>query len=73
MRTYLYRLVYSKDFSGKPFEKDTRWYLKKPVDIDLMRQACEVFLGTHDFSTFRNSCDTVSKMYYILNILLISF
>lgn len=47
------------DFAGCPFEQDSRWTLRYDVDIDKMHEATKVYLGTHDYSTFRSSSDDV--------------
>jgi tRNA pseudouridine38-40 synthase len=50
-RHYLYRIV--NRHPPIPLERHRGWWVKKPLDIGAMRDAAEVFIGTHDFTTFR--------------------
>lgn len=51
-RTYLYRLLTR---SAPPIlETKKIWHVRKKFDVDAMRDAATVLLGTHDFSTFRD-------------------
>ena len=57
-RTYTYRIKVSP--SHKPpgvFEKGKVWHVVRdePLDVDTMRRAAEIFIGAHDFSSFRAS------------------
>ncbi|KAJ6841352.1 uncharacterized protein M6B38_307015 [Iris pallida] len=61
-RTYFYRL-----FSGPEplsiFEKDRAWHVNEELDILLMKKACSILVGTHDFSSFRASgCQALSPI-----------
>ena len=38
-----------------PLNRKNSWHVRKPVDVQLMRQAAEYFVGCHDFSAFRAS------------------
>ena len=35
-----------------PFLADRAWYLEAPLDLAVLRLACDPFLGTHDFTSF---------------------
>jgi tRNA pseudouridine38-40 synthase len=45
------------------------WYLPKPLDIGVMLEAAELFIGTHDFTSFRSSqCQSASPIKTIANV-----
>ena len=50
-RHYLYRVV--NRHAPVPLERHRAWWVKKPLDVDAMREAARVLIGTHDFTTFR--------------------
>lgn len=62
-RTYLYRILwicqsgereYMAEDYGSCFEVGRSWKIvSKSFDLDAMRQAADVMMGTHDFSSFR--------------------
>lgn len=64
-KTYLYRIHCSE--SKNPFLKDLALHYRRPIDIDLMREAASKFIGTHDFGSFCADCskkvDTVRTIY----------
>lgn len=41
-----------------PFERLYRYHFHHPVDLDLLRQASLLFIGTHDFTSFANAAHT---------------
>ena len=43
-----------------PLFKDRAWLIKYPLNIDGMKAAAEILLGTHDFSCFRASGSSAS-------------
>jgi len=51
-RSYVYKIISSVDLSGFPFEEENRWFLNKPLHMEKMREACSLFIGTHDFRSF---------------------
>eukprot|EP01120_Amphizonella_sp_Union-15-10_P001703 TRINITY_DN11851_c0_g1_i1.p1 TRINITY_DN11851_c0_g1~~TRINITY_DN11851_c0_g1_i1.p1 ORF type:complete len:314 (+),score=46.82 TRINITY_DN11851_c0_g1_i1:38-979(+) len=51
-RRYIYKIVNSPDLTNRPFEYDLRWYVHNPLDVELMKTACAMFVGTHNFSCF---------------------
>eukprot|EP01126_Amoeba_proteus_P039043 TRINITY_DN4098_c0_g4_i9.p1 TRINITY_DN4098_c0_g4~~TRINITY_DN4098_c0_g4_i9.p1 ORF type:complete len:256 (+),score=59.41 TRINITY_DN4098_c0_g4_i9:366-1133(+) len=53
-RSYVYKILNAEDFAGFPFENDLRWFVKKQLDVEKMQKACQVFVGTHDFTAFCN-------------------
>lgn len=64
-KTYLYRIHCSE--SKNPFLKDLALHYRRPIDIDLMREAASKFIGTHDFGSFCADCskkvNTVRTIY----------
>lgn len=48
-----------------PFLKDFAWHLWEPLEISLMQEACNHFLGTQDFAAFTNERaeDTIRTLY----------
>lgn len=49
-RTYRY-LVCNRPVPD-PFLADRAWFVEAPLDLPVLRLACDPFLGTHDFSSF---------------------
>ena len=50
-RAYEYRITNRR--SPITFNKGLSWWVPVPLDLESMRDASEVLLGKHDFSTFR--------------------
>jgi tRNA pseudouridine38-40 synthase len=49
-RVYRYTVV-NRD-APDPFLADRAWFVEHPLDLAVLRLACDPFLGTHDFSAF---------------------
>lgn len=49
-RSYRYRILNQR--LRDPFRRELTWRVAVPLDIDLMQQAGQILLGTHDFSSF---------------------
>ena len=49
-RSYRYRILNQR--LPDPFRKDHTWRVSVPLDMELMQQAGQHLLGTHDFSSF---------------------
>jgi tRNA pseudouridine38-40 synthase len=47
-RTYLYQVARRRSAFAKPFV----WWVKEPLDLDVMRTAAAAFVGMHDFESF---------------------
>lgn len=47
-----YFYLFSTDIRKNPFYGDLISYVRGPLNIDLMREACEEFMGEHDFQNF---------------------
>lgn len=50
-RTYHYRI--HNRLPPLTVDRHRSWWVKKPLDVEAMRDAATVLLGTHDFTTFR--------------------
>lgn len=64
-KTYLYKIHNSE--SKNPFSKDLALHYRRPMNIELMREAANKFVGTHDFGSFCADCskkiDTIRTIY----------
>ena len=52
-KLYVYRIINRQ--APLTFDKELAWYVKRPLDAVAMHEAAQSLLGTHDFSTFRDS------------------
>ena len=60
-RTYKY-IILNRN-SSSPLNKNRAWFIKKKLDINLIKKALKILKGTHDFSTFRaSSCQAKSAI-----------
>lgn len=50
-KIYRYRLLNTR--LANPFERNYAWQLAAPLDVELMHQAAQAVVGTHNFSAFR--------------------
>lgn len=67
-KNYVYRILHQPYPS--PFERQYAWYLRKPLEVENMRQAANYLLGEHHFGSFQGSgCNTKNpvKTIYKLN------
>lgn len=53
---YRYTIVNSRIHA--PFRLRYAWFIRKPLNLDAMRQGAEILLGTHDFSAFEGKNTT---------------
>ncbi len=64
---YCYSIVNSRIHD--PFQLRYAWFIRKPLDLEAMRQGAAILLGTHDFSAFEGQNTTpmnpVKTMYAI--------
>ncbi|HEV2364492.1 MAG TPA: tRNA pseudouridine(38-40) synthase TruA [Caulobacteraceae bacterium] len=60
-RHYLYRIL---NRPGPPaLERGRVWWIARPLDAGAMREAAQVLVGRHDFSTFRDAaCQAASPV-----------
>jgi len=60
-RTYQYIIINRQ--SPLTLQKNKAWHIQKKLNIEEMKKAVKVLLGTHDFSTFRaSSCGAKSPV-----------
>ena len=60
-RTYKY-IILNRN-SPSPLNKNRAWFIKKKLDINLIKKALKILKGTHEFSTFRaSSCQAKSAI-----------
>ena len=52
-RIYKYKIINRKNFLV--LDKNKAWLVKKKLNINLMKKAVKLFLGTHNFNAFRSS------------------
>ena len=50
-RMYLYRVLNRE--APPALDQGRVWHVKKPLDVDAMREAAQALIGYHDFTTFR--------------------
>ena len=60
-RIYKYIILNQQECS--PFYFNRAWHIRKKLNVDLMAEASKIFLGKHDFSSFRSSdCQALSPI-----------
>ncbi|WOC16702.1 tRNA pseudouridine(38-40) synthase TruA [Pseudochrobactrum sp. MP213Fo] len=60
-RHYLYRIVNRR--TPLALEANRAWWVSKRLDADVMQEAAQLLIGTHDFTTFRSSqCQSKSPV-----------
>jgi tRNA pseudouridine38-40 synthase len=60
-KLYVYRVINRGGLLA--LDKNRAWHVKRPLDVEAMREAARHLLGHHDFSTFRASeCQAKSPM-----------
>ena len=58
-----YRYVVVNRRASLVFERGLAWLVKAPLSVDPMREAAQVMIGRHDFSTFRDAqCQASSPL-----------
>ena len=68
-RTYEYLIVNRQ--SPLTLQKNKAWHIRKKLDIKAMKKGAKLFLGTHDFSTYRAaSCGAKSPVRTMEKILI---
>lgn len=63
-RTYEYTIINAKTPSA--FLRNYAYLVPKPLDINLMADACNILLGIHDFSSFASGSDPLDN--FIRNV-----
>ena len=51
LRTYRYKIL--NRIASPAILENHAWHIKKTLNFELMKKASELFLGSHDFTTFR--------------------
>lgn len=60
-KLYLYRII--NRAAPLALERGLAWHIRRPLDIEAMREGARYLLGKHDFSTFRASdCQALSPV-----------
>jgi tRNA pseudouridine38-40 synthase len=66
-RTYEYIIINRQ--SPLALQKNKAWHIRKKLNIEVMKKAAKLLLGTHDYSTFRaSSCGSKSPVKTIEKI-----
>jgi tRNA pseudouridine38-40 synthase len=64
-KEYIY-LIHNSE-SKNPFAEDLQLHYRRPINIDLIKQASKYYIGTHDFRSFSavkdDNLDTVRTIY----------
>jgi len=50
-----YRYTLLRDSVRSPLERHTSWRVKAPLDLEVMKLACTILEGIHDFAAFRSA------------------
>jgi tRNA pseudouridine38-40 synthase len=64
-KTYIYR-IWNEPLPSALRAGHSLW-MRKPLDIDRLNQACELLLGTHDFKCFRSEGSAVNTTVRTMN------
>ncbi len=65
-KQYLYRII--NRHSPLTLDHGKAWHVGNSLDADIMNKGAQLFIGTHDFSSFRDShCQAKSPIRTILN------
>ena len=65
-RTYLYKILNRN--SPPAIQRNKLWHVSKKLNIIQMQAAAKIFLGEHDFTTFRSiSCEAKSPVRTIIH------
>ena len=52
-KIYLYRIL--RGAASNPFVNRFAWHIFRPLDVEPMREALSLLVGTHDFSSFKSA------------------
>jgi len=65
----IYKYIIFNQISAPVIEKQRGWHVRKPLDLELIKQGAKKLLGTNDYSTFRSSsCHAKSPIRTIKSI-----
>jgi tRNA pseudouridine38-40 synthase len=63
-KRYVYRIHNAS--TRDPFAHYTSWHVREPLDLAAMQEAARVFVGEHDFDSFRSAhCDAAHARRYL--------
>jgi tRNA pseudouridine38-40 synthase len=66
-RSYVYHILNRSAHAA--IDYDRMWYIQKPLMVELMQEAAQYFIGTHDFTTFQSiGCWAKSPIKTLNNI-----
>tara|TARA_B100000963_G_C22612043_1_gene665354 strand:+ start:1397 stop:2137 length:741 start_codon:yes stop_codon:yes gene_type:complete len=69
LRTYEYIIINRQGTLS--INKNKAWHVKKNIDLNILKKGADLFVGTHDFSTFRAaSCSAKSPKKKINSIVI---
>ncbi len=69
-KIYLY-VILNRDFPS-PIWRRYSWWVRWSLDLDLMKKASDLLIGTHDFSSFTNSggsCSSTIRTIYRVDLI----
>ena len=65
----IYKYIIFNQISAPVIDKQRGWHVRKPLDLELIKQGTKRLLGTNDYSTFRSSsCHAKSPIRTIKSI-----
>ena len=65
----IYKYIIFNQISAPVIEKQRGWHVRKPLDLDLIKEGAKKLVGTNDYSTFRSSsCHAKSPIKTIKSI-----
>ena len=65
----IYKYIIFNQISAPVIDKQRGWHVRKPLDLELIKQGTKRLLGTNDYSTFRSSsCHAKSPIQTIKSI-----
>lgn len=56
-KIYFYRILRGE--ASNPFANRFAWHIPRPLDAEVMREALNFLVGTHDYSSFKAASDTI--------------
>jgi tRNA pseudouridine38-40 synthase len=65
----IYKYIILNQISAPVIEKKRGWYVRKPLDLELIKKGAKKLVGTNDYSTFRaSSCHAKSPIRTVKSI-----
>ena len=66
-----YRYLIYNNRIARPVYRNLSFHVRKPMDIDKLKEASQVFVGTHDFESFmarKSVVDTTERTIYSIDV-----